>query len=354
MQGANKRMGKLPKKPKLAADKSATNESATDDSATEEPPTDAPPTDEPPIDEPPINESPNEPTTLESINDPDTMKSLETSGEAPALASPIRGDETTSSRSHESDLPTISHTDGIAILDEYFPKSATDSRPLNSVVLDEVPTSVANAVCRDSPLVPLIQSHAPEALTAPPSAGSNAVSSKALGILDPKQAMGGFKMLTSTSNTGSPESVSSTTDLTSIPSSVVTHTPFARRLVLDDAVQLLEHVLVALEDVYDDSRIPNSSIAGVLDDILKTSNHTIFVKIMTSVTENWAKCNRLIAKPALEIAQERLRKVEQNSLNRSKEDRYQMNMTREDRIKSERLKHAIACLDARELSSMEL
>jgi hypothetical protein len=31
-----------------------------------------------------------------------------------------------------------------------------------------------------------------------------------------------------------------------------------------------------------------------------------------------------------------------------------MNMTREDRIKSERLKHAIACVDVRELSGIEL
>lgn len=286
MQGANKRTGKLPKKPKLAADKSATNESATNDSATEEPPTDAPSTDEPPIDEPPINESPNEPTTLESINDPDTIKSLETSGEAPALASLIKGDETTIRRSLSSDLPTISHTNRIAILDKYFLKSTTDSRPLNSAVLDEVPTSVANAVCRDSPLVPLIQSYALEALTVLLSASSNAVSSKALGILDPKQAIGGFEMFTSTSNTGSPKSVSSSTDLTNILSSIVTHTPFTRRLVLDDAVQLLEHVLVALEDVYNDSCIPNSSVASVLDNILKTSDYTIFVKIITSVTEN--------------------------------------------------------------------
>jgi hypothetical protein len=85
-------------------------------------------------------------------------------------------------------------------------------------------------------------------LTVPTSVGPNAVSLKALGILE--------------------------------------RTSFARQLVLDDAVQLLEHVLVALEDVYDDSRIPNSSVASVLDDILRTSDHTIFVKIMTSVTKN--------------------------------------------------------------------
>jgi hypothetical protein len=146
MQGANKRTGKLPKKLKLAADKSATNESATNDSATKEPSTNAPSTDEPPIDEPPINESPNKPTTLESINDPDTIKSLKTLREAPALASLIKGNEITISRVLESDLPTISHTDGMAILDKYFLKSATNSRPLNSAVLDEVLTSIANAV----------------------------------------------------------------------------------------------------------------------------------------------------------------------------------------------------------------
>jgi hypothetical protein len=70
MQGANKRIGKLPKKPKLAADKSATNESATNDSATDEPLTNVPSTDKPPIDEPPIDESLNKPTTLKSINKP--------------------------------------------------------------------------------------------------------------------------------------------------------------------------------------------------------------------------------------------------------------------------------------------
>jgi hypothetical protein len=147
MQGANNRISKLPKKLKLAADKSATNESATSDSATDEPPTNVPSTDEPPIDKPPIDESPNEPTTLKSINDLDTIESLKTSREAPALASLIEGDETTISKALESDLPTITHTNGIAILDKYFPRSTTDLRPLNSAVPDEVPTSIANTVC---------------------------------------------------------------------------------------------------------------------------------------------------------------------------------------------------------------
>ena len=86
---------------------------------------------------------------------------------------------------------------------------------------------------------------------------------------------------------------------------------------------------MVLESVYDDSRIPGSSVPGVLESILAKGDHTKFAKIMTSVAENWAKCNRLIAKPALDVAQERLREDERNSLKRIG-GRCQMNMTHED------------------------
>ncbi|KAH8759537.1 hypothetical protein F5882DRAFT_384523 [Hyaloscypha sp. PMI_1271] len=253
-----------------------------------------------------------------------------------ALVSPV--DETTVDRPVDSDLPTITHADGIAILDEYFPISAIDSRPLNGAVApDELSTPTAD--------------------TSP-----DIVFSESSSIPNPHQATGGFDL--STPNTGSPQSVSSCGDSPSYPSSetngtdiglldIATHTPFARRLVLDDAAQLLEHILLALESVYDDSRIPGSSVPGLLESILAEGDHTNFVKIMTSVTENWAKYNRLIAKPALDITQERLREVERNSLKRIG-DRCQMNVTHEDRVKSQRLKHAIACLDVRELLRIEL
>lgn len=67
---------------------------------------------------------------------------------------------------------------------------------------------------------------------------------------------------------------------------IATHSPFARRLVLDNVAQLLEHVLVALGNVYDDSHSHSSSVPGALDDIFTKRNHTIFVRIMTSVAEN--------------------------------------------------------------------
>jgi hypothetical protein len=160
----------------------------------------------------------------------------------------------------------------------YFPKSTIDS----------------------SPLAPMVPSHAPEALTAPPSAGPNAVSTEVAGSLDPDQAIGGFEMSKSTSSTGSLESLSSCTDLTSYLSSetdiadidlpdAVKQSPFARRSILNDSVQWLEDVLVALEHVDDNSRTPDPSVPGVLDDILTTTDHPNFVNIMTSVIENWAK-----------------------------------------------------------------
>jgi hypothetical protein len=137
----------LLKKLKLAANKLATNEFATNNSATNKPPTNMPSTNKPFIDKPFINKSLNEPTTFKSINDLNTIKPLKTLREAPTLASLIKGNETTISRVLKSDLLTITHTNRMAILNKYFLKSATNLRPLNSVVLNEVLTSIANTVC---------------------------------------------------------------------------------------------------------------------------------------------------------------------------------------------------------------
>jgi hypothetical protein len=331
MQGANKRIGNVLKKARFTASESATCEPTTDESANDEP--DEPPTDDlpndasaiekPTTDESAAAESVSEPAALEPISDqaiikPNTMELLETSRDAPhqentnaimarsALVSPV--DKTAAGRPVDSDLPTITHTNGMAILDKYFPKPAIDSRPLNSAVApNQLPTSIANPAYRDSPLIPSIPSLAPKDLSTSP----DIVFSKSHSIPNPHQATGGFEM--STPNTGLPKSVSSYGDSSSCPSSetnstniglldIVTHTPFARRLVLNDAAQLLEHILVALGSIYDNSRIPGSSIPRVLESILAKGNHTKFTKIITSVTKNWAKCNRLIAKPALDVA----------------------------------------------------
>jgi hypothetical protein len=275
MQGANKGIGKLPKKLKLAADETtlkSINESTTDEPTTEpttlesinesttgEPstePTTKPTTlesiNESTTDEP-STEPTTEPTTLESINEsttdesstepatlesnksvivkPYTIEPLETSGEGihrqgtdevvtrPVVVTPIEGNKTTIGKAVEGGFRIITYANGITILDEHFPKSPVESRPLNSAVAhDELPTSTANP---------------------------NAVSLEAAGILDPGQAIGGFKMSKSTSDTGSLESQSLSTDLTSNLSSetdvavinlpdAAKHSPLVRRLILND------------------------------------------------------------------------------------------------------------------------
>jgi hypothetical protein len=137
------------------------------------------------------------------------------------------------------------------------------------------------------------------------------------------------------------------------PFDMAINPPFTKREVLDDMPQLLEHVLVALDSAYDDRRAPTSCIPGILDEVYTTSDHEIFVKIMTSITENWAKCNRLMARPALEIAQERLAGVEQDGSRRTREP-CQISITHGDRTKSDHLRHTISCRDRRELSEIEL
>ena len=141
MQGANKRAGRLPKKPKLATDESATHKQATDEPATDEPATDEPATEEPAT----------EPSTLESTDGPVIIEPNTTQPRGTSREDTRRqGTNEATVRSAvvttmEADLSTITHADGVTILDEYFPNSAIDA----------------------SPLPPLIRSHTPEALTAP-------------------------------------------------------------------------------------------------------------------------------------------------------------------------------------------
>lgn len=228
MQVASKKTGKLPKRLKLATDKPATDESNTYGTADDETVDERLVVDKPASCEPARDDPATEPATLESINNPSVIKPnttgpRETLSEGihregtdgvmtgSALASPVDGD----GGALGSDLSAITHADGLAILDEYFPKSATDSGPLNGAVVPELPTSIANIAPPGSPLIPSIQPPAPGAFTTP-SAGPNAVLSEASdilppeqlgslypeqsGILYPEQAVNGFEASDSTSH----------------------------------------------------------------------------------------------------------------------------------------------------------
>jgi hypothetical protein len=252
------------------------------------------------------------------------------------------------------DLSAITHADGLAILDEYFPKSATGLGPLSGVLIPEPPTPPTRFALSGSPGV----------WTAP-SAGPDLGVPKEPETSYPEQAIDSVEVCSSISHSGSPESVSSCINPTRCPPNetnatdidslgVVIHSPFTKRAILDEGLQLLENILAALDGAYDDRRAPTSCVPGVLDEVHTTSDPEVFVKIMTSIIENWAKCNGFIARPALEVALEKLAEAEQDSSGRLRGDQYQMSKTRGDRTKSDHLRHTIACRDRRELSEIEL
>jgi hypothetical protein len=111
---------------------------------------------------------------------------------------------------------------------------------------------------------------------------------------------------------------------------------------------------VALSSAFNDRRAPNSCVPGVLDKVYTIGDQEIFVKIMTSIIEYWAKCNRLIVRPAIDITQERLAEIEYISLSHRRGDLVQISITRGDRTKSDYLRHTIACCNRRELSKIDL
>jgi hypothetical protein len=90
------------------------------------------------------------------------------------------------------------------------------------------------------------------------------------------------------------------------------------------------------EEADDTSRIPNSYVPGISEHILAKGGFTDYSKIMTSIALNCVTSTCKTAGPVLDIEQERLRELEKNKLERTAEDRQQMNMTLAARIALER------------------
>jgi hypothetical protein len=103
-----------------------------------------------------------------------------------------------------SDLSAITHADGLAILDEYFPKSATGLGPLNGMLAPEPPTLPARVALPGSPGV-----------WPAPSAGPDAEPPKEPTIPHLELAIDSIEACGIVSNSGSPGSVSSSINPTS-------------------------------------------------------------------------------------------------------------------------------------------
>jgi hypothetical protein len=138
MQGANKRTGNLPKRLKVVTDevdagKASTNENSDNDTVHERSVVDKTSSCEPVGDDPTT-----EPATLESTNDPtatepNIMEPQEVLGEDTPREqyNGVRAGSASSSPVDDcgevlgGNLSALTDADGLAILDEYFPKSAT-------------------------------------------------------------------------------------------------------------------------------------------------------------------------------------------------------------------------------------
>jgi hypothetical protein len=277
------------------------------------------------------------------------------------------GDAEVISSSPQVDLFPVNHIDGIAILEEYFEQPANHLGFANDAEsLEGIPISKAKpfqAVDAQSTSRPLTS----EALTTPQyplSTDINAISSEDSNILDANPAIVNAAVSGSGSSIGFSEPGTLSTNPTSYPPSETDHnnrselltgvrtTPFVQRPILDQSAQWLGHVFMALNEVEDTSRIPSSSVSGVLDDVLRNSDFALCEKIMTSIAENLVKCNRSIAKPAFDAAQERSGEVKGDH-NRM-QDRRLTSAYPSRRPNGKDFVNDVPCLNPRDLVEMEM
>ncbi|KFZ16980.1 hypothetical protein V502_04811 [Pseudogymnoascus sp. VKM F-4520 (FW-2644)] len=291
-----------------------------------------------------------EPTTdKSSVECSDIAEALDSSGTydlpTPAIQVQMEGDETA------DNMSPATHLAGYDILNDFFGRPAIGLEAVSDIEeAGKWPVYTTEATRRDEDIECAVPPNSLKASDAPqhsPNTGTNTVSARDSDILEPDLFVASAAT-SGSSSTESSEPGSSSTGSTSctspethvhddFPSEV--YTGFFKRLFLDDPAPWFEHVLTALE-TDDTSRKPDP-VPGVLDDILTKSDFTLCVKIMTSIAENWVKCNRYIAKPAFYAAQERCQEVKENKIGRY----------------ARRLKACpedIARLDIRELAEMEM
>lgn len=153
--------------------------------------------------------------------------------------------------SSEGDMFPVTHGDGLTILDEHFEESAIGSGSVdNPGELDKWPTFMAESLHQDEDLEPTAMPTTPRASTEPrhpPNAEINSSSSEALDV-DPDPAVVSAEISESGSRTGS-SGTSGTHHINSDFAGGVQQAAYVKRIILDESVQWLEHVLIALQEV---------------------------------------------------------------------------------------------------------
>jgi hypothetical protein len=309
MQGTNSGAGK-PKPPKLPADKPEVNDSATSESTLSESPPSGPTVETSVISEPTINDLfITEPAVYDSseieasmalTNNAHRLFTDEILSRA-SVYTTKQGDGTIG-QNIEGDAYTITHDDGMALLDGYFPNSPVDLGPADdALALDTLLRSEDEDVDQNCPLA-AAQSNLSESLTtaqqpsnASPIPNATFLAPGTLGLQNLDQI---------------PETHDANHNLPSAP--IDTH--MVKRVILDESGHQLEDVMKALGEADDTSRIPNSYVPGISEYLLAKSASTDYSKIMTSLAVNCVRCNRRTARPVLGVEQEKLREFERKEL----------------------------------------
>ena len=274
------------------------------------------------------SKTPSESPSKNPLNPSGTSE--QTIGEPSVLATfdthvPVEGGEFASA-SLEGDI--LSQEDVFNILEEYFEQSPGSGSANDKEGLDSRPTPTVECARQNGSLVHTVRFDTPPVLTSPQhplSASVDPTSSEALETLELDSAVVSATISESGSSTVPSEHRSVSTVPSSYPPSEahdicydlpsgVQHLPCFKRSTLDESAQWLEHVLNALEAANGTSRRPDSSVPGILDDILMNGDFTLCVKVMTTIAENLVKCSRCIAKPAFDAAQQRSREIERNKI----------------------------------------
>jgi hypothetical protein len=169
------------------------------------------------------------------------------------------GDEITSALPADDMFP-MTHSDGFAILNEFFEQPAISSGLVSDMEgLGKWPAFTAESTHRDEIHEHIVWSNTPKvsnALHYSPSTALNLASPKALDMLDTELPIASAAT-SEDGSSGSSEIGSLSIDRTSYPPSethrfdsdlatIVRHTPYIKRLVLDKSAQWLDHVLIAL------------------------------------------------------------------------------------------------------------
>lgn len=316
-------------------------------------------------------------TSEPTVECPNTAEVLHPSGtyDLPTSATQVHmeGDETVdnlSSATHQAGYETVdnmspaTHRAGYDIINDFFGRPTIGPETVSGIEgTGKLPASTAESAPQDEDLECIVPPNTLKSLDASQrssSPGINTGPSKDSGIPEPNLSIASVV----TSGSSSPESSergSSSTGSTSctspethihggFPSGV--HTAHVKRLILDDPTPWFEDVLTALELESNDTSRRQNPVPGVLDDILTKGNFILYVSIMTSIAENQVKCNRYIAKPAFDAAQERSQEAKGNKIGL-----YSPRLTSEyvPRQRHEKASlEDIARLDIRELAEVEM